>query len=130
MTHAAVEHKLATLTESLAQETKRRQGAKQQAGVIEKRRSELEGRLGQAIANARVRERAEVKKKIADLADEHGFSVNELFGGKGMKAKSSGFAKYANPADPADTWTGRGRKPNWLVVKLKRGAKLADFEIH
>jgi hypothetical protein len=29
----------------------------------------------------------------------------------------------------ADTWTGRGRKPNWLLARLKKGAKLSDFEI-
>jgi DNA-binding protein H-NS len=56
-----------------------------------------------------------------------------LFGatrGRGPgKAKSVGVAKYANPENRSDTWTGRGRKPNWLVERLKKGAKLVDFEI-
>lgn len=94
---------------------------------------ELESRVQRAIALARDRERAELKRKVADLAETHGFSVAELFGGtRGRgpgKNKSVGVAKYANPENKSDTWTGRGRKPNWLVERLKKGAKLADFSI-
>ena len=79
------------------------------------------------------RERMEIKKRVADLAETHGFSVAELFGGaRGRgpgKTKSVGVAKYANPENKLDTWTGRGRKPNWVVERLKKGAKLADFEL-
>ena len=94
---------------------------------------DLEAKVKKALALARDRERAELKKKMADLAETHGFSVAELFGatrGRGPdKNKSVGIAKYANPENKADTWTGRGRKPNWLVDRLKKGSKLADFEI-
>lgn len=94
---------------------------------------DLEAKVKKAIAVARDRERAELKKKVADLAETHGFSVSELFGAtRGRpagKGKSIGVAKYANPENRADTWTGRGRKPNWLLERLKKGAKLSDFEI-
>ncbi|CCB64124.1 Histone family protein nucleoid-structuring protein H-NS [Hyphomicrobium sp. MC1] len=94
---------------------------------------DLETKVQKAIAAARDRERTELKKKVADLAETHGFSVAELFGasrGRGaVKGKSIGVAKYANPENKADTWTGRGRKPNWLVERLRKGAKLADFAI-
>jgi DNA-binding protein H-NS len=36
---------------------------------------------------------------------------------------------YEHPDDKSDTWTGRGRKPNWVIARLKKGAKLSDFEI-
>lgn len=95
---------------------------------------ELEAKVQKAIAAARDRDRVELKKKMAELADAHGFSVNELFGaargGRGAgKSKSVGVAKFANPENKSDTWTGRGRKPNWLVDRLKKGAKLSDFSI-
>lgn len=95
---------------------------------------ELEARVKKAIAAARDRERALVKEKMAEMAKNHGFSVTELFGGvRGAKAagknKSVGAAKYANPENKSDTWTGRGRKPNWLLDRLKKGAKLNDFSI-
>jgi DNA-binding protein H-NS len=37
--------------------------------------------------------------------------------------------KYQDPAAPHNTWAGRGRKPGWLVAKLKAGAKLEDFRV-
>lgn len=95
--------------------------------------ADLEAKVQKATAAARERERAKLKKKVADLAETYGFSVAELFGtsrGRGaVKGKSVGVAKYANPENKSDTWTGRGRKPNWLVERLKRGAKLVDFAI-
>lgn len=95
---------------------------------------DLEAKVQKALANARDRERSALKEKMAELAKNHGFSVNELFGGVrgargAAKGKSLGVAKYANPENRADTWTGRGRKPNWLVDRLKKGAKLNDFAL-
>ncbi len=95
---------------------------------------DLEAKVQKAIAAARDRERTLVKEKMAEMAKTHGFSVNELFGGvrgaKGAaKGKSLGVAKFANPENRSDTWTGRGRKPNWLVDRLKKGSKLSDFAI-
>lgn len=95
---------------------------------------DLETKVQKAIAAVRDRERVALKEKMAEMAKNHGFSVNELFGagrpGRAVgKTKSIGVAKYANPENKSDTWTGRGRKPNWLVERLKKGAKLADFAI-
>ena len=87
----------------------------------------LEAQLGQAIAAARDRERQDLRRKIEAMANTHGFSVSDLFGGRG-RGKIS-VAKYANPDNRSETWTGRGRKPNWLVARLKKGGKLADFAI-
>jgi DNA-binding protein H-NS len=89
----------------------------------------LEAKLQSAIEVARSRERAELKQKMADLAETHGFSVSELFGDKLGRKRSASVAKYANSEDKSNTWTGRGRKPFWLVGRLKKGAKLSDFEI-
>lgn len=95
---------------------------------------DLEAKVQKAISALRERERSALKEKMAEMAKNHGFSVNELFGGGrpgrgGGKGKSIGVARYANPENKADTWTGRGRKPNWLVERLKKGAKLNDFAI-
>jgi DNA-binding protein H-NS len=38
--------------------------------------------------------------------------------------------KYRNPANPSETWAGRGHRPRWLVAALKGGKKkLADFAV-
>ena len=37
--------------------------------------------------------------------------------------------KYQNPEVPAETWSGRGRRPRWLVSALKTGGGIDDFRI-
>jgi DNA-binding protein H-NS len=37
--------------------------------------------------------------------------------------------KYRNPAQPAETWAGRGKQPRWLAAQLRSGKKLDDFRI-
>lgn len=89
---------------------------------------ELETKLQKAVVAARERERADVKAKIEAMVSEAGFSVNDLYGGRGGR-KAPSAAKYANPDNRSETWTGRGRKPNWLVARLAKGAKVEDFAI-
>ena len=38
-------------------------------------------------------------------------------------------AKYRNPDNPAETWSGRGKPPRWMDERLKTGAKKEDFLI-
>ena len=76
-------------------------------------------------------ERAALKEKLANIAKEAGFDLHELFskGGRG-KGKGSVALKYRDPKDPANTWTGRGRMPRWMVAATKGGkAKKEDFLI-
>lgn len=37
--------------------------------------------------------------------------------------------KFQNPANPSETWAGRGQQPRWLVSQLKTGKKMDDFLI-
>ena len=37
--------------------------------------------------------------------------------------------KYRNPEQPTETWSGRGRKPTWVVGQLKSGKRLQDLAI-
>ena len=48
---------------------------------------------------------------------------------KGGDARGPVAPKYRNPANPAETWAGRGLKPRWLAAALKSGKKLEDFSI-
>lgn len=38
----------------------------------------------------------------------------------------NGLTKYTNPAT-GETWSGKGRKPEWLMNALNSGKKLEDF---
>ncbi len=83
-------------------------------------------------AGARDRARSTLRAKFdTDLARE-GFTINEVYPGRGGARKNAGgasVARFRHPDNPAMTWTGRGRKPNWLVDALKRGAKMDSFAI-
>lgn len=35
--------------------------------------------------------------------------------------------KYLHPADPAKTWSGKGKKAAWLQTEIDRGKQLEDF---
>src|SRR5258708_1551366 len=39
------------------------------------------------------------------------------------------FPKYRNPAQPSETWAGRGKRPRWLTAQLKSGKQIDDFRI-
>jgi DNA-binding protein H-NS len=72
-------------------------------------------------------ERGELRQRILTMVKEHGFEISDLFG-KGRKGKGTVAAKYRDPQNPANTWTGRGRMPRWLVAATKGGkAKKEDF---
>ncbi len=91
---------------------------------------ELRDQIEKALKTAEKRERQNALKAAEQAAAEFGFSLAELSsdaprGPKGSKAK----AKYRNPAAPEQTWSGRGRKPQWVHEALKSGADIADLEI-
>ena len=85
-------------------------------------------------------------KAAEAAAKEHGFSLSELTGGaapaparrgrppksaakpKAKPAKTSK-PKYAKPGEPSVTWTGKGRRPDWIKEGLAAGKSLADFAI-
>jgi DNA-binding protein H-NS len=89
---------------------------------------ELELRVKKARANVQDRSRVDLRKKIEAMVAAAGFRMTDIFGGRGGKGRVVA-AKYVNPDDPSETWTGRGRKPRWLNAKLQEGAKIEKFLI-
>jgi len=75
-------------------------------------------------------ERSDLIEKMDAMAKERGFGGLEALmgsGGEQSKAKRKPVApKYRNPSDANDTWSGRGRKPKWVVEMLAAGGSLDD----
>jgi DNA-binding protein H-NS len=94
--------------------------------------AQMQMRIEQAKLEKQRSDRAAVREEITAIAKEHGFSLEELFGGrksngKGTRAKVA--VKYRDSA--GNTWTGRGRMPLWMVAATKGGkAKKEDFLIN
>ena len=38
-------------------------------------------------------------------------------------------AKFRNPDQPSDSWSGRGKRPRWLEAQLRSGKQMDDFRI-
>jgi DNA-binding protein H-NS len=110
---------------------------------------ELDALLSQAAKRkktlAKRKPVAQVRKKLVAAAKAEGYTIAELFGGaaatrepKAAKpakraAKKAAVGKiapkYRNPANAAETWTGRGKPPRWLAAELAAGKAKEDFLI-
>lgn len=88
----------------------------------------LQERIEEAITAKRAENVQATKEQLRAMAEKAGFDIKELFGKRGSP-KGTGVAKYRNPKDSSQTWTGRGRKPNWLVDAVKKGTKIESFKI-
>ncbi|WBU56381.1 H-NS histone family protein [Paracoccus sediminicola] len=89
---------------------------------------DLRTQVDRSIASFEERKRREAMAAVEEAAREHGFSLNELTGGKARRGARVA-AKYANPEDPSQTWTGRGRRPRWVQDALGSGKSLEDLAI-
>lgn len=91
---------------------------------LEKLRSDID----KALASLEARRKADARKAAEQAAKEFGFSLDEILG-KEKPTRSGGVARYRNPANPKQTWTGRGRQPGWIKEGLAAGKSVADFAI-
>ncbi len=110
--------------------------------------------LGALIKNAKKQQTivakrpavTKVRTQLTKLAKAHGYSIEEVFGGavpaRGRAAKATKAPakkavrklgkvapKYRNPANPKETWTGRGKQPRWLAALTTKGKKVEEFLI-
>jgi len=90
---------------------------------------ELQTKVAKEIANFETRKKKEALLELEEKAKELGFSLAELTGAATVRKRTPAVAKYANPADVADTWSGRGRKPRWFVAALTAGKSPDDLSI-
>ncbi len=90
---------------------------------------DLHGRTGKAIANFDDRKRKEAVAELEEFARAKGYNLAELTGAAVVRKRAPAVAKYANPANKSDTWSGRGRKPRWFVAALAAGKSAADLSI-
>jgi DNA-binding protein H-NS len=91
---------------------------------------ELQNEVAVAIFNFEKKRKAETLAELEALAHAKGFSLKELLNNSnGKSTKKSVAPKYADPANLENTWTGRGRKPKWLVTALENGCTAEDFAI-
>lgn len=94
--------------------------------------------LKELISKAQVRQDELHKEKVVKLREKvhamiksEGYSFEDVFGSP-RKSKRAGTPvppKYRNPANPTQTWSGRGKRPHWFNDALKAGKKEKDLAI-
>jgi DNA-binding protein H-NS len=87
--------------------------------------AQLRTQIDRMMVEKQNAERVALRQKLADMAKEHGLSLEEVLG-KGRKGKGSVAPKYRDPKNPDNTWTGRGRMPRWMVAATKGGKSNKD----
>jgi DNA-binding protein H-NS len=90
---------------------------------------DLQSQVAKAIGSFEDRKKKEALVELEDKARSLGFSLSELTGTGAPRKRAPATAKYANPADATDTWSGRGRKPRWFEAALKAGKSADDLAI-
>lgn len=87
--------------------------------------------------------RRDLLKKVQKMAAEEGLSLSDLLGSAGaneaktparrkakaVTRKNGGLPlKYRHPENPGIGWSGRGRKPQWVIDWLAQDKPLSDLE--
>jgi DNA-binding protein H-NS len=84
-------------------------------------------RVESLIAAKREHQRATMRKEIEAMAKAEGFHLDELFSSRSARApRAAAGIKYRHPKDATLTWTGRGRRPKWL---LDAGGNIERFRV-
>jgi DNA-binding protein H-NS len=90
---------------------------------------EIQSQVAKAISSFEDRRKKEAIAELEDRARSMGFSLAELTGAAPARKRTPASAKFANPADSSETWSGRGRKPRWFDAALKNGKGPEDMLI-
>lgn len=92
---------------------------------------ELKSHVEKKIDDRAKHERSNLIEKMNAMAKERGFAgLDALMGdsknGQEKTKRRPVEPKYRNPADQNDTWSGRGRKPRWVIEMLDAGGSIDD----
>lgn len=79
------------------------------------------------INTRREAERERVLEQMRELAASIGTTPEQLFGRTGKAPERTVVVKYRHPDDPALTWSGRGKRPLWVVEYLAAGKTLEEL---
>ncbi len=100
--------------------------------------------LQKLVTEAQERLEAKREEEIKVLADAYakkvqaaGFSIEEAIEAlhpylpqrSRGKTKNPGQVKYRDPANPANTYGGKGKRPGWLKAYLEAGKSMEDFAV-
>jgi DNA-binding protein H-NS len=92
--------------------------------------TELRDRIAVKIRDVEENRKAAEILDLVNRAKDLGFTMQDLFPTASIPRKRSpSTAKYANPDNKSQTWSGRGRKPGWFINALANGTSPGDLAV-
>ncbi|WP_407119880.1 H-NS family nucleoid-associated regulatory protein [Bradyrhizobium sp. STM 3561] len=93
----------------------------------------LHGEISGILSDRIKAEKQELEKRLAvlgggmaALAETSGLRISP--NGKQRRKYPRVLPKYRNP-QTSETWSGRGKRPRWLVAAMKSGRRIEEFRI-
>jgi len=90
---------------------------------------QLQKDIAKAISTFEDRQMAEARVKVEAVAKELGYTLAELVGSDVKPSRAPAAPKYRHPENPAVTWSGRGRRPQWFVAAIEAGKTAEDLSV-
>lgn len=75
-------------------------------------------------------EKAKVLKELETLAEGRGFKLEDIVGALPEKKGREPIAvKFRHPDNPGFVWSGRGRKPKWVIEFLSKNGSMEQLAV-
>jgi DNA-binding protein H-NS len=87
----------------------------------------LHAQVASKLARKIATEKARLDHRLRQLNTRASIDVGKM--GNVRRPYPQVAPKYRNPAQPGETWAGRGKQPRWLTAELRSGKELDDFRI-
>jgi DNA-binding protein H-NS len=88
---------------------------------------DLHQRVGLILAERLDREKLKIENQLKELGRKFGRAPSDT---REHRPKPKVPQKYCNPEYPAQTWSGRGKRPRWVKTLMAGGATLEDLRIN
>jgi DNA-binding protein H-NS len=86
------------------------------SGIDNEQMERVENAIAQYRVAAKLRQAAELRSELEAVAARHGVSLSDALKSRVAGGTGTVAAKYHNPANTSQTWTGRGRSPLWVTA--------------
>ena len=89
----------------------------------------LHDKLTKILARKMIAEKLELEDRLATLRETTTAHTPQLKpDGIPRRRYAKVLPKYRNPLS-SETWSGRGKKPRWLIAAINAGHKMEEYEI-
>jgi DNA-binding protein H-NS len=95
---------------------------------------ELKNKADELITQQKVGKKSELEQQFREQAAQVGLTIKAVVWSDGRRRRGKGLrkkyaAKYRNPSNPDQVWSGQGRTPAWMQDLVNQGRSREEFLI-